>query len=169
MDIPSDDHENPHQQSLSGSGFAVLIEIDALKLGGVSKVKITEEHKLLSTGLVVHEGEARTLDMVGTELHSRQKIGADANAVCWWGQELQLMALKIVRLKQVADQMKENNRIKRLSNLPIDNLQEEHVICDLAAATAAMDDFVTKYPTLDAYRKLLLQRKKEQETNSVRT
>ena len=150
------------ESSLSGSGYTVDINIGTLKLGSFSEVEITVDHTVLSTSLVVEKQDEVTLKMVKTELQSR---GADA--VFCWSQELQLMAFKIARLKQEADKIAE----KRLTIIPFDkfdNYYEAEIARDLSAATAAMNDFVTKYPTLDAYRELLLLRQNGQQANLAR-
>ena len=157
-------YKSESELSLLSLGLAVDIEIGALKLGSVSEVKITEEHTVLSTGLVVVEEDEAMLHVVRTELQSR---GADA--IYYWSQELQLMASKIARLKQEADEIVENNRVKRLLSFPIDHFQQTENARDLSAAIATMNNFMIKYPTLDAYRKLLLQRQKGQQTKLART
>ena len=147
------------ESSLSGSGYTVDINIDTLKVGGFSEVEITVDHTLLSTGLVVRKEDKATLQIVGTEL---QSCGADA--IIRWSQELQVMALKIARLKQKADEIAK----KRLTILPVDKFDkyyEAEIARDLSTATAALNEFMREYPTLDSYRKLLLQRRKGQQTN----
>ena len=149
-------YKSESELSVSSAGYAVDINIDTLKLGGVSEVEITKDHTVLSTGLVVQKENKATLKMVATELQSRR-----ADAIFRWSQELQLMAFKIARLKQKAAEIAK----KCLTILPVNDYYEAEVVRDLSAATAAMNEFVIKYPTLDAYRELLLQRQKGQQTN----